>query len=205
MVNKPELNKQGIYGETTVSPYGVRLRPAGLFERRRLAQQPYVYYVPYVPLVMVPQVPDPLAEFCFAKQKDVDVVHWDLDYELCPKLSHADLVTDKLFGVPRSQAADIFNFANGMILEDQKSKTIIRLVVEATTILEPTISRSRPIDKLLANKLSVVYFGIQTPRSMFRLVPDQQLKTLRVRKTAEGDRGLSTLMSRFWLKGEIIL
>lgn len=202
---KPEINKRGIYGETVVSPYRVKIRNATLFESRRLSSQEFIYYVPYIQMRLVPGWPDPLSEYCFAKQRDIEIVAWELDYELAPKLASSDLTTARIFGIRPEIAMDVFNFVNGLILEDAKTNAVIRSIVEHCQIIEPTISRSKPMEKLLADKLQLVYFGIQTPKSTYRLVADKEYKTLVVQKSQVGDPGLLRLMHHYWTRGEIIL
>jgi len=200
-----KLNKQGVYGETTVSPYRVRIRKATLLESRRLSSQSFVYYVPYIPLRFLPQLPDPLSEYCFDKNTDLEVVYWELDYQLCPSLATGDLSTSVVFGIRPDVADDVFNFVNGIVLEDQATRTVVRMLLDKIKIIEPTISRSQSMEKLLANQLELVVFGLQIPNARYALRPDGEFKQLQVAKLPEGDISLKHLLHRYWTRGEICL
>jgi len=192
--------ERGVYGEDTRSTYGIRVRPATAMEARRLSSQPeWVFFLPYVPLSICPDLPDPAAEFAYARNVQMEVVAWDVDYELVPKLSTADRSTAKIFGILRPQGVEFLNFARGLVLQDAGSKLATRVVIDRVQIVEPTLSRASSRERLLATKLEIFVLGVQSASALFTLVPDEQLKHLRVvRQSQMGDPGLWKVMHQFW-------
>lgn len=198
---------RGVYDETVKSTYGVKVRPASAMEKIRLSAQPeYVYFLPYIPLALCPDLPDPAAEFVYARNIQMEVVCWDLDYELVPSLTTSDRTTAKIFGILKPLGLEFINFASGFILEDVNSRLAVRTVIESARIIEPTISRSSSREKLLSTTLDLFVIGIQSPSATFTLLPDRQLKHLRmVRQADRGDVALWKVMNQFWKQESIQL
>lgn len=200
-VNREGLHHpRGVYGEDVCSPYGVKIRSASRMESIRLsAQSEFVYYIPFLPMVLSPSLPEAVSEFAYANNLNVDVVHWALDYELVPKLSSSELSTANIFGIAQPHGNDFLNFASGMMLQDEATGLVVRLIIDKVKIIEPTISRAVSMEKLLSNQLEVFVFGLQSPNVAFTLQPDVELKTLRVvKQTHAGDPGLWQVMNKFW-------
>lgn len=194
--------REGLYGEAERASFKPKARVASVLETRRLSDLPYQFFLPYLPLAVCPAMPDALAEFCQAQQCSVDLVHWQLDQLLVPSLIKRQIQTNTIFGIEDERAHAFFNFANGIILQDEARQEVYRLIVDKHRMLEPGVSLAQPAEKILANQLDIHVLGVQSPSCMWTLVPAKPATHFLVQKhTKGGDKRLWQIAKRFWRRG----
>lgn len=194
----------GVYGETDTAPHGVELVPATSLQHRRLSAQPeFVYYLPYLPMALCQSAPDVIAEYAYATNKHIRITHWELDQLLVPGLMKRQIQTNHIFGIAASEAVAFFNFANGIIIQDPVSQAFFRIFVDASTMIEPSVSLAQPAEKILANQVLVYSFAVQTAEALYRLRTDpKNPKSFQVVRVNQKDRQLWAMMMRFWNEDE---
>ena len=171
----PAINQHrpGVYGEVDRAGFGVELVPAKTSQHRRLSMQSeFVYYLPFLPLAICPDAPDVMAEYVQTMDIWIKVTHWSIDHQLVPSLIKREINTANIFGLPVQHAWGFFNFANGIIIRDTKSNAVYRILVQPQPIIEPAVSMARPAEKLLANRVVVHTFAVQTTDHLYSLLPD---------------------------------
>ena len=178
-----------------------RLRVATTVERRRLSQQNFTYFVPFLPLAVCPQMPDVVAEYCQSAQRDIDIVHWSLDRQLVPSLLKRDIGTAVVFGIAGQDGPDFINFANGIVLQDEGTRSIFRIYTEQHKLIEPTVSLARPLEKILADSFTIHSMNVQSPEYDWYLVPSSPPVDFMVAKKACREQVLWKVSQRFWKRG----
>lgn len=193
----------GVYGESERATFRPSMRPATYLEQRRLSQQPeFVYFLPFLPLAICPDLPDVLGEYCQACEKSIQFVHWRLDQQLIPSLWKREIDTANIFGIEREVGLEVLNFARGVILQDEKTKSVFRLLVQSVNIIEPGVSAARPAEKILADRLTLYSFCVQSGDAMWRLqLAKPPTHCLVVKDVKGGDPALWSVMRRFWTRG----
>lgn len=196
------FKQPGVQDQGEVSPLRAKLRPATHLESRRLSAQAFTYFLPYLPLALCPSLPDPMSEYAYSLNKDIDVVHWDVDKLLMPSLSKRGIDTNKVFGVELQFGWDFLNFANGFVIQDEAQKLIYRVYTQTFSLLEPSVSCSVPMEKLLGNQFQVSVLCLQSPEASWSVIPATPPTHFLVKKnTSGGDKNLWVLAKRFWRRG----
>ncbi len=191
----------GVYGEDTEAPHGVKVRPAGAFELRRLSQQPqFTFFLPYLPLALCPSLPEPVKEYAYANNRQIEVTYWPLEYHLIPSLGKRDIRTDRIFGILNPDGVEFLNFARGIVVEDVKTGYIARLLVQRHTLIEPSISMAQSMERILASQFTCYSLSVQLPDRLVMLQRDEKnLSTLRVVQDMKGgDPKLWVLARKLW-------
>jgi hypothetical protein len=193
----------GAYGEEDRATFRPRLRSATLLEQRRLSSQPeFTYFVPFLPLAICPAIPDVASEYCLAYGKDVDLVHWKVDRQLIPSLIKVEIDTSNVFGIAGLDGPQFIKFANGIILQDEGTQSIYRLWTKPVRLIEPSVSLSRPAEKILADQFTLHVFCVQSAKSAWHVAPKTPPVDLAVvRSDKQGDAGLTAVANKFWRRG----
>lgn len=194
---------RGVYDQTERATQSVRLDRPTAIESRNLGSQTdeFLFFVPYVPLLVAPGLPDIAKEYATAKNVDIRLVYWELDYQLVPSFAKRGIRTDRVFGLDRKTGLDLINFSLGCVLQDQKTGTLAKINCSLASIIEPTISSSKPAEKLLANQLQIYCMGVQFPAERYDLQVCKNRKELQLVRTDNQDFELWQMMNRFW-RGE---
>jgi len=198
--NDLTFKNPGFYGEAEKAPHGVRTRPAVALELRRLSKQPeYTFFLPFLPLAICPNLPEPVAEYAAANNRQVEIVQWNLNNQLVPALLKRNVRTDRVFGILNPDGQHFLNFAQGMLLEDVKTKFIARLVIERHWLVEPQVSTSQSLDSILASQFPCYSLSIQFPDKLVTLRRDTNPTVFRViQDINQGDKKLWTVARNLW-------
>lgn len=192
----------GAYGESERATFRPKLRKATMLECRRLSSQPeYTYYVPFLPLAVCPAVPDVAAEYCLAYGKDLELVHWKIDRPLIPSLGKVSIDTSNVFGIAGSDGPKFINFANGILLQDEGQQLIYRMWTQAVDLIEPSVTLSRPAERILADQFRLHVFCLQSEKAAWYVRPAVPPVELEVVRSNQGDIGLAEVGRRFWRRG----
>lgn len=194
------FHQPGVYAEDTVAPHGVRTRPARGLELRRLSQQTnYVFFLPYIPLAVIPELADPVCEYAYAFNREVELVYWNVEQQLIPSLAKRNITTNKVFGLAREDGIAFLDFARGIIVEDIRKQQIARIVIQAHRLIEPQVSTAQSAEKILASQFVCYSLSVQLPDCLVTLSGAADLCSFRViRDNDRGDPKLWQLARKIW-------
>ena len=192
----------GVYGEETPAPHGVKLRAAHAFELRRLSQQSqYTFFLPYIPMAICPSLPDPVAEYAYAGNRQVEVVYWPVEHQLVPSMAKKEIRTDRVFGILNPDGVNFLNFARGIVLEDVKTGYVARILINQHQLIEPAVSMSQSMERILASQFTCYSLSVQLPDKLIMLRRDEAnpSKFRVVQDLSGGDRRLWHLARKIWM------
>jgi hypothetical protein len=158
----------------------------------------FMFFIPYVPLVVCPAAPDVIAEFCDKNNVNIELVHWDFDRQLVPQLTKAGISTQFVFGLPKSQALQFFNFAKGVIVNDCEQRKYFRILLTAGSLLPRSQISGSTSEVLNHSAIPVVSFAIQTATQVFYLrQPAGMYVDMTFCKQARADTEISKMMAAY--------